>query len=75
MPVAAARNAVVADSAVAGAAAEVRGAGGAIGALAPLIMMTMSSPEFGPTVTSITSVESTRLLEFCVPLVIQRSLD
>ena len=33
MPVAAARNAVVADSAVAGAAAEVRGAGGAIGAV------------------------------------------
>ena len=33
MPAAAARNAVVADSAVAGAAAEVRGAGGAIGAV------------------------------------------
>ena len=33
MPVAAASNAVVADSAVAGAAAEVRVAGGAIGAV------------------------------------------
>ena len=33
VPVAAARNAVVADSADAGAAAEVRGAGGAIGAV------------------------------------------
>ena len=33
MPAAAARNAVVADSAVAGAAAGVRGAGGATGAV------------------------------------------
>ena len=36
-------------------------------------MMTMSSPEFGPTVASegvLRARESIRLLEFCVPLAI-----